>query len=354
MASELQSLFAKEMESITGQIFAAGPDAQAPTYYMPSRRERAPVPDVPPKLPRVSESRGAKSSAEKARLAQREEMEMMKSRIQQLEGELHRMTMEVNERQGKGEKALDARPMTMEEKKALSMEINQLKGSDLEEVVRIVWGQMAGEQMQQNDIELDLSAMPNETLRKLERYIVQCKEAKKAPKRQRKPHLHAPREKTFDFDDNQFVDDFEDSCRGWGRVPCSGLGAGGILGIVSYRILLVLYALFVEQISTSVGLSSWLPGKVGLWSKNEHAKSLFLPLRPIYFGCVLFGAKLLDRYDFLKETFPTETNRSPAYTIELAFLLRKRCGCKVFLVDCMRLKLDRGEAATCFLSNPSA
>ncbi|CBK21704.2 uncharacterized protein [Blastocystis hominis] len=211
MASELQSLFAKEMETITGQIFAAGPDAQAPTYYVPSRRERAPLPDIPPKLPRVSESRPAKSSAEKARLAQKEEMEMMKSRIQQLEGELSRMTQEVNERQGKGEKALDARPMTMEEKKALSMEINQLKGSDLEEVVRIVWGQMAGEQMQQNDIELDLSAMPNETLRKLERYIVQCKEAKKAPKRQRKAHLHTPREKTFDFDDNQFVDDFEDS-----------------------------------------------------------------------------------------------------------------------------------------------
>ena len=121
MASELQSLFAKEMETITGQIFAAGPDAQAPTYYVPSRRERAPLPDIPPKLPRVSESRPAKSSAEKARLAQKEEMEMMKSRIQQLEGELSRMTQEVNERQGKGEKALDARPMTMEEKKALSM-----------------------------------------------------------------------------------------------------------------------------------------------------------------------------------------------------------------------------------------
>ena len=258
MASELQSLFAKEMETITGQIFAAGPDAQAPTYYVPSRRERAPLPDIPPKLPRVSESRPAKSSAEKARLAQKEEMEMMKSRIQQLEGELSRMTQEVNERQGKGEKALDARPMTMEEKKALSMEINQLKGSDLEEVVRIVWGQMAGEQMQQNDIELDLSAMPNETLRKLERYIVQCKEAKKAPKRQRKAHLHAPREKTFDFDDNQFVDDFEDSCRRWAVVRwCSGLCAGGVLGIVSYRILLlVLYCVFVEQISTSVELST--------------------------------------------------------------------------------------------------
>ena len=247
MASELQSLFAKEMETITGQIFAAGPDAQAPTYYVPSRRERAPLPDIPPKLPRVSESRPAKSSAEKARLAQKEEMEMMKSRIQQLEGELSRMTQEVNERQGKGEKALDARPMTMEEKKALSMEINQLKGSDLEEVVRIVWGQMAGEQMQQNDIELDLSAMPNETLRKLERYIVQCKEAKKAPKRQRKAHLHTPREKTFDFDDNQFVDDFEDSCRREEGLRCSGLRAGGVLGIVSYRILLVLSSVFVRN-----------------------------------------------------------------------------------------------------------
>ena len=121
-----------------------------------------------------------------------------------------------------------------------------------------MWGQMAGEQMQQNDIELDLSAMPNETLRKLERYIVQCKEAKKAPKRQRKAHLHAPREKTFDFDDNQFVDDFEDSCRRWAVVRwCSGLCAGGVLGIVSYRILLlVLYCVFVEQISTSVELST--------------------------------------------------------------------------------------------------
>lgn len=137
----------------------------------------------------------------------------MKTMIQQLEGELTRMTQEVNERQGKVERTVDARPMTVEEKKALSMEINQLNGEDLEEVVRIVWGQIAAEQMQQNDIEIDLSVMPNETLRKLEKYIIQCKEAKKVPKRHRKTQGHIQREKTIDFDDNQFVEDFEDSSR---------------------------------------------------------------------------------------------------------------------------------------------
>ena len=213
MASELQSIFAKEMEQITGQILAAGPDAQTNTFYTSSRRDRLPVSDVPPKLPRLSSGRVVRSSAEKARLAKKEEMEAMKTMIQQLEGELTRMTQEVNERQGKVERTVDARPMTVEEKKALSMEINQLNGEDLEEVVRIVWGQIAAEQMQQNDIEIDLSVMPNETLRKLEKYIIQCKEAKKVPKRHRKTQGHIQREKTIDFDDNQFVEDFEDSSR---------------------------------------------------------------------------------------------------------------------------------------------
>lgn len=213
MASELQSIFAKEMEQITGQILAAGPDAQTTTFYTSSRRDRLPVSDVPPKLPRLSSGRVVRSSAEKARLAKKEEMEAMKTMIQQLEGELTRMTQEVNERQGKVERTVDARPMTVEEKKALSMEINQLNGEDLEEVVRIVWGQIAAEQMQQNDIEIDLSVMPNETLRKLEKYIIQCKEAKKVPKRHRKTQGHIQREKTIDFDDNQFVEDFEDSSR---------------------------------------------------------------------------------------------------------------------------------------------
>lgn len=127
------------------------------------------------------------------------------------------MEQEINEKTGKAEKTvLDNRPMTVEEKKALSLEINQLNGADLAGIVSIIRENVPADSMQQEDIEIDLDTMPNEVLRKMEQFIRDCKQVKKETKRHRRTHSHTPHEKIIDFDDKEFIEDFENT----GEAAC--------------------------------------------------------------------------------------------------------------------------------------
>ena len=127
------------------------------------------------------------------------------------------MEQEINEKTGKAEKTvLDNRPMTVEEKKVLSLEINQLNGADLAGIVSIIRENVPADSMQQEDIEIDLDTMPNEVLRKMEQFIRDCKQVKKEKKRHRRTHSHTPHEKIIDFDDKEFIEDFENT----GEAAC--------------------------------------------------------------------------------------------------------------------------------------
>lgn len=216
MAHTLSDLFEKEIIEITGKVLAAGEDAQKPSFFVPTRRERAPVLEEPQKLPRLSAPRARGGAGSKS--SRQEEMEMMSTMIEKLRGTISRMEREINEKTGKVEKAVvDNRPMTVEEKKSLSLEINQLSGADLAGIVNIIRENVPADSMQQEDIEIDLDTMPNEVLRKMEQFICDCKQVKKETKRHRRTHSHTPHEKIIDFDDREFIEDFENSGRGVAR-----------------------------------------------------------------------------------------------------------------------------------------
>lgn len=209
MAHTLSDQFEKEMVEITGKVLAAGEDAQKPSFFTPTRRERAPVLEEPQNLPRLATPR---ARAQGSKSSRQEEMEMMSSMIEKLRGTINRMEREINEKTGKVEKVVvDNRPMTVEEKKSLSLEINQLNGADLAGIVNIIRESVPEDSMQQEDIEIDLDTMPNEVLRKMEQFIRDCKQVKKETKRHRRTHSHTPHEKIIDFDDKEFIEDFENS-----------------------------------------------------------------------------------------------------------------------------------------------
>ena len=213
MAHTLSDQFEKEMVEITGKVLAAGEDALKPTFFTPTRRERAPVYSEPQKIPRLSSHRP--KGGERSKSSRQEDMEMMSSLIEKLRGTISRMEQEINEKTGKAEKTvLDNRPMTVEEKKALSLEINQLNGADLAGIVSIIRENVPADSMQQEDIEIDLDTMPNEVLRKMEQFIRDCKQVKKETKRHRRTHSHTPHEKIIDFDDKEFIEDFENTGEG--------------------------------------------------------------------------------------------------------------------------------------------
>lgn len=212
MAHTLKELFEKESHAILGQIIAAGEDAYKSGYFAPSRRERTPVIEEYTDVNKIL-SKKARVSVDKAKSSKKAEMERVASLIEQLQGTASRLEREINNRLHKNEKSVvDTRPMTVEEKKALSLEINQLNEVDLEGIVSIIRAHSSVDQMAQGEIEIDLDTMPNEVLRKMEKHIQDCKAAKVKHRKHRKTYTHTPREKTIDFDDeNIFIEEFDET-----------------------------------------------------------------------------------------------------------------------------------------------
>ena len=77
---------------------------------------------------------------------------------------------------GDGVNTVDnATPMTVEEKKMLSLEINNLGNEELQQIITIIQDSTHMEQ-QGSEIVIDLDTLPNDTLRKLQYFVNECKE----------------------------------------------------------------------------------------------------------------------------------------------------------------------------------
>ena len=208
MARTLSEEFEKELLQITGRLFAAGPEPSHPSYIQSTRRRGLIVDEPASKEVRVVAPKTHPMTQRARRLQEMQEMEAM---IQSLQGTITRMEREINARKN-GEKEIDARPMTVEEKKALSVQVSQLNETDVAGLLAIVRESIPEDQNHQEAIELDFNLLPNEILRQMERYIKECKAAKTSSRKHRKTYTHT-QESLFDYDDNHFVDDFNNSGR---------------------------------------------------------------------------------------------------------------------------------------------
>ena len=245
MARTLSEAFEKDLLQITGRLFAAGPEVSRP-YMQPTRRMASSsfYHDEPtakePRLtssgsgsgssPHSSSSHASSKSAQALQKAKRQkEMEEMEQLIQTLQNSISRLEREISARRKgvmKEEEVatpLDTRPMTVEEKRTLSLQVSQLNEVEVEGLLNIVKGSIPEDQSQQEDIELDFNMLPNEVLRQMERYIDECKKAKMVPRRHRmKPQggmgnggMSHTTQSMFDYDDTHSVEDFNDSGREW-------------------------------------------------------------------------------------------------------------------------------------------
>ena len=128
--------------------------------------------------------------------------------------------------------------MTVEEKKALSVQIGQLNEAEVAGLLAIVKESIPEEQNHQEAIELDFNMLPNEILRQMERYIKECKEARNSSRKHRKTYTHT-KESLFDYDDNHFVDDFDNTGRN-GEAPTSRFRTRRVLTFCVYHSLFAL------------------------------------------------------------------------------------------------------------------
>ena len=102
-----------------------------------------------------------------------QQMAAMEAQIQNLQGKITQMEREIQAKKKGGKTEVDTRPMTVEEKKVLSQEINKLAGENLQQILNIIEASRPLHREGQ-EIEIDLDTLPNETLRKLQEYVKQC------------------------------------------------------------------------------------------------------------------------------------------------------------------------------------
>ena len=218
MAKTLSDLFEKDYMQINRRIFELEPEPASPVYSNKVPKHAS----VSKPKPRSAKSKAAKSAKGKKSASHHSaadnKYEDMVSTVMMLQNKVKMMEEQLKGIKSDEEEAVDDnRPMTVEEKKSLSLEINQLSGADLAGIVNIIRENVPADSMQQEDIEIDLDTMPNEVLRKMEQFIRDCKQVKKETKRHRRTHSHTPHEKIIDFDDREFIEDFENSGRGVAR-----------------------------------------------------------------------------------------------------------------------------------------
>ena len=83
----------------------------------------------------------------------------------------------------------DQRPMTFDEKRTLSMNINKLPSGKLNKVLQIIAESMPLGDQNDEEIEIDIGALDTKTLRELQRYVKGCLTKKKPrPKKNQPQH----------------------------------------------------------------------------------------------------------------------------------------------------------------------
>lgn len=179
MAKALSDLFEKDYMQITRRIFESEPEPPSPVYS-----------NKVPKHVSVPRSRVSKvkSKAQKAAKGKRpaavtrrdggmeDRYAMMVNKVQMLTNKVKLMEEQLKgmrEDEEPTQEAENVRPMTVEEKKALSIEINELTGDNLRQILNIIEASRPLHREGQ-EIEIDLDTLPNETLRKLQDFVKQC------------------------------------------------------------------------------------------------------------------------------------------------------------------------------------
>ena len=180
MAKALSDLFEKDYMQITRRIFESEPEPPSPVYT-----NKVPKHVSAPRS-RMSKVKNKNQKSAKGKrpapMARRDggmedryammvnKVQMLTNKVKLMEEQLKGMRDEDDEPMQEAE---NVRPMTVEEKKALSIEINELTGENLRQILNIIEASRPLHREGQ-EIEIDLDTLPNETLRKLQDFVKQC------------------------------------------------------------------------------------------------------------------------------------------------------------------------------------
>ena len=89
----------------------------------------------------------------------------------------------------------ECKPMSYDEKRQLSLDINQLPGDKLGRVVHIIQTRepnLQGQDTNPEEIEIDFETLKPSTLRELQKYVLDCiREQKKIPRKLKLHHQNA-------------------------------------------------------------------------------------------------------------------------------------------------------------------
>lgn len=178
MANTLRKLFEKDYNQITRRLFESEPEPSSPIYSNKIPKHSY----IPRSTKRTSKSKSAKTAkGKKASTTHRtnnnsDSIENMKYTVAMLQNKIKVMEEKLKSIDGEGGGVVDnATPMTVEEKKTLSKEINNLGNAELNQIVAIIQDSTHMEQ-QGSEIVIDLDTLPNDTLRKLQYFVNECKE----------------------------------------------------------------------------------------------------------------------------------------------------------------------------------
>lgn len=176
MANTLRKLFEKDYNQITRRLFESEPEPSSPVYSNKIPKHSY----VPRSTKRTSKSKNTKTAKGKKTTSHRsngnpESMEIMMNKVLMLQNQIKVMEEKLKDMNGGGPTVDNAIPMTVEEKKTLSKEINDLGHYELNQIVAIIQDSTHMEQ-QGSEIVIDLDTLPNDTLRKLQYFVNECKE----------------------------------------------------------------------------------------------------------------------------------------------------------------------------------
>lgn len=175
MANTLRKLFEKDYNQITRRLFESEPEPSSPVYsnkvpkhsYVPRSTKRT------SKSKNTKTAKGKKTASTHRTNGNPESFENMMNTVLMLQNKIK--VMEERLKDMDGPSMDNATPMTVEEKKTLSKEINNLGNDELNQIVTIIQDSTHMEQ-QGSEIVIDLDTLPNDTLRKLQYFVNECKE----------------------------------------------------------------------------------------------------------------------------------------------------------------------------------
>ena len=193
MAKTLSDLFEKDFMQMTRRIYEAEPEPSSPIYSNKVQRHSVVPRSRQRQRQRLAKGKNAKKVKGKNvpgksghRNDVNEEYMKMKNQMNALQNRVDQMKEQMLAMGLKLPSSDMAPPMSVEEKKALSQEINQFTGERLEQIIKIMQESMQIDTMGSDyELEIDLDTIPNETLRRLQGYVRKCNAAGHSGERSR-------------------------------------------------------------------------------------------------------------------------------------------------------------------------